>query len=78
MKTAYVTYWLNKGEYGAERIRRAAARKEKRKKSGSRLCKCGNANSQGKHTCPFAEEMYGDTGLCTCCSECTHNCAMDI
>jgi len=78
MKTAYVEYWLGKGEYGAERVRRATLRKQRRKLSGNRLCKCGNVNSYGKHTCPFAEEMYEDQGLCNCCSECTHNCAMDI
>lgn len=31
------------------------------------------------HTCPFAEEIHGDNEtLCTCCDECTYQCAMDI
>lgn len=31
MNTRYVQYWLAKGAYGAERIKRAADRKAKRK-----------------------------------------------
>ena len=30
------------------------------------------------HTCPYAEEINGNDRLCTCCAECTHQCAMDI
>ena len=30
------------------------------------------------HTCPFAEEIHSDDHLCTCCSSCEEECAMDI
>lgn len=31
------------------------------------------------HTCPYAEEIDDDhESLCTCCEECTHQCAMSI
>ena len=47
---------------------------------------CPKAGHSGKHgpaqephTCPFAVEINDDeTSLCTCCKECTHECAMDI
>lgn len=31
MKWAYIQYWVQKGDYGLERIRRAQERKNKRK-----------------------------------------------
>jgi hypothetical protein len=31
------------------------------------------------HTCPFAEDVNGDSeSLCTCCEHCEDDCAMDI
>lgn len=34
---------------------------------------------QAPHTCPFAEEIRGDTTtLCTCSRDAEHECAMDI
>lgn len=31
------------------------------------------------HTCPFAEDIHGDSEtLCTCCEACEHECLMDI
>ena len=33
----------------------------------------------GLHTCPYAEEIHGDsTTLCTCDAAATHECMMDI
>lgn len=41
-------------------------------------CRCG-ADKDEPHTCPFKSDINGDdTTLCTCCKECTHQCAMDI
>jgi hypothetical protein len=41
-------------------------------------CKCENS-SDAPHTCPFEEEINGDSEtLCNCCPECEHQCAMDI
>jgi len=41
-------------------------------------CTC-NTEEIEEHTCPFAEEIYGDTTtLCNCCDECAYQCAMDI
>lgn len=46
--------------------------------SGFGKCRCGET-SERLHTCPFAEEINGDSEtLCNCCSECEHQCAMDI
>jgi hypothetical protein len=40
-------------------------------------CTCGDYNES--HTCPFAEDIHGDSeSLCNCCDYCTHECAMDI
>ena len=42
-------------------------------------CKCGSSESEEPHTCPYAEDMNGDSeSLCNCCASCQHNCAMDI
>lgn len=44
-------------------------------------CTCNsddNLYDEG-HTCPFAEEIHGDSEtLCTCCAYCEHQCGMDI
>jgi hypothetical protein len=41
-------------------------------------CECGN-KSETIHTCPFAEDIHGDSEtLCNCCSECTLQCTMDV
>ena len=32
-----------------------------------------------EHTCPFAEEIHDDSEtLCSCCEDCTNQCAWDI
>ena len=42
------------------------------------LCKCGNVGLE-KHTCPFSAEIHDDYDtLCNCCSDCAHECAMDV
>jgi hypothetical protein len=42
-------------------------------------CKCGSKEEIEEHTCPFASDVWGDnTTLCTCCEDCTYECAMDI
>ena len=80
MKDNYVAYWLSKGEYGKERLRRALVRKQKRRDKYRYSCKCGrNKKTPYLHSCPYSEDMHGDyTEHCTCCGECQHNCAMDI
>lgn len=35
-------------------------------------------DKQPPHTCPYAEDILNDVSLCTCCSDCEHQCAMDI
>jgi hypothetical protein len=48
-----------------------------KEKCGSR----GNCNNfaEEPHTCPYSEEINGDSEtLCECCSNCEHECAMDI
>lgn len=43
------------------------------------LCRCGGKGVEESHTCPYAEEIGGDSKtLCNCCEGCTHQCAMDI
>lgn len=43
-----------------------------------RLCRCGKDGVE-LHTCPFAEEIYGDCdNLCNCCDDCTQTCCDDI
>lgn len=39
---------------------------------------CGGPASDEPHTCPFAEEIYGDETPCNCCESCCYECAMDI
>lgn len=81
--TEYDKHWSEKGAYGLERIRRKNERKEARaeKAAAAKACKCGNyPKSDRGHTCPYQEDMYnaGGTSHCYCCSDCTHQCAMDI
>ena len=74
---SYEDYWNNRGEYGKERIKRFLLRKEKRKKS--LLCNCGNNPKESPHTCPYAEDMYGDSETtCRCCDDCIKSCLGDI
>lgn len=41
-------------------------------------CTC-NTEEIAEHTCPYAEEIGGDSeSLCQCCEYCTEQCAMDI
>lgn len=41
-------------------------------------CSCGGAGME-EHTCPYAEEIGGDSEFtCTCCEYCTNQCAWDI
>jgi hypothetical protein len=41
-------------------------------------CKCGNS-PQELHTCPYAEDVQGDSiTLCNCCSDCENQCIADI
>ena len=41
------------------------------------ICKINDAKSE--HTCPYAEDINDDSdSLCNCCSNCEHECCMDI
>lgn len=60
-------------------LERAKIRKAKRKQKDNRICKCGhNRRSRDPHPCPYSEDIHGYISLCYCCSDCTHQCAMDI
>ncbi len=40
---------------------------------------CGNKGTSGLHACPFSADIYDDDDLkCNCCSDCQHECSMDI
>jgi hypothetical protein len=40
---------------------------------------CGNPKTLELHACPFDADINNDsTPKCRCCSECAHECAMDI
>lgn len=46
-----------------------------------RLCaKCKQNPATEPHQCPYAAEIAGneDPEYCTCCSDCTRECAMDV
>lgn len=77
----YVEFWLSKGVYGKNRIDRMFERKDKRyhKKSNAGGGTCHHGKF-GWHSCPFQSDMNGndDSHYCQCCSECRHDCAMDI
>lgn len=47
--------------------------------SSGKCSRCNNNDAQEEHTCPYAEEINGDSdSLCDCCSDCEHECCMDI
>lgn len=40
---------------------------------------CDKNPATEPHVCPFAQDVHNDSEYeCTCCDECTHECAMDI
>lgn len=44
-----------------------------------KMCKCGKNPADSEHTCPFRSDVYNDNEtMCSCCSDCRHECAMDI
>lgn len=53
---------------------------EKKKCEGKCGARDGCQNpAEEDHTCPYAEEINEDyESLCNCCSDCAHECAMDI
>lgn len=61
-------------------LARASIRKAKRKSTNNRLCKCGNNNkTRYPHPCPYSEDIHDNhEPMCHCCSECMHQCSMDI
>jgi len=47
--------------------------------SSGKCSRCNNNDAQQEHSCPYAEEINGDRdSLCDCCSDCEHECCMDI
>lgn len=44
------------------------------------LCSnCGVNEAKELHTCPYKEDINDDSeSLCDCCSDCLHECSMDI
>ena len=47
--------------------------------SSGKCSSCNNNDAQQEHTCPYAEDINGDSdSLCDCCSDCIHECCMDI
>lgn len=41
-------------------------------------CQCITSYQLEQHTCPYTMEIYGEDKQCTCCEQCTMNCAMAI
>jgi len=42
-------------------------------------CTCDEQKFPEEHSCPFKEDINNDPDTkCTCCPECTYQCAMDI
>lgn len=41
---------------------------------------CDNESEYRRHSCPYQAELYGndDEDYCNCCSDCRHECAMDV
>jgi hypothetical protein len=47
--------------------------------SNGKCSRCDYNVAQQEHTCPYAEEIHGDSSsLCDCCSDCESQCCMDI
>ena len=47
--------------------------------SSGKCSRCEVNDAQSEHTCPYAEEINDDgDSLCDCCSDCEHECCMDI
>ena len=47
--------------------------------SSGKCSSCEVNDAQSEHTCPYAEQINNDSdSLCDCCSDCEHDCCMDI
>jgi hypothetical protein len=47
--------------------------------SSGKCSRCKTNDAQKEHTCPYAEEINDDhETMCDCCSDCEHECCMDI
>ena len=65
--------------YKQEGLRRAKLRKAARRDKRHGTCKCGKNRRVRLHACPFAIEMHDDySETCSCCDECTKECAADV
>jgi len=43
------------------------------------MCHCGINPATESHPCPYQQDINNDDAFeCTCCEDCTHECAMDI
>lgn len=43
------------------------------------MCHCGINPATESHPCPYQQDVNNDDAFeCTCCEDCTHECAMDI
>jgi len=40
--------------------------------------RCDKNDAQDSHTCPYQREINDNDDECDCCSECEHECCMDI
>lgn len=64
------------GEHYAAAIR---ARGEKVTSAKDKCERCGVNDATEPHSCPYKADINDDPDtLCTCCSECANECAMDI
>jgi hypothetical protein len=47
--------------------------------NSGKCSRCEIDDAKSKHTCPSLEEINDDSEtLCDCCSDCEHECCMDI
>jgi hypothetical protein len=42
------------------------------------VCPICDQRGESPHVCPYAQEIGGSNRVCTCCSGCQYQCAMDI
>ena len=80
-KSGHLPFYLVQDQFGGLEFKAAHAFEKEFAPEGTEFKPCGvpGCNSVGsEHPCPYQQEINGNDTPCSCCDDCTQNCADDI